>query len=135
MKTSKSPINNTSSPHHLFAGEGEILNQWTSIEKSFHSHVELDSGLLAHIKISMSNANASNFSTLSQQPRKFDLNQKRMEYARAFAVMFAIAPDAVIPQHFRLLNEVFSKSEIAELCAFVCYTYSTLQFCSLIQYR
>lgn len=123
------------SNHHLFPNESEIQNLWTALEKSFFTGSSVEPQIFDSVKTAMNNVSGSNFTLLSQNDRQINFEQKRHEYARGFAVLFAISPESILPQHYRLLNEVFSKSEIAELCAFICYTYSMLQFCSMVAYR
>ncbi|HMP99981.1 MAG TPA: hypothetical protein PKC24_09385 [Cyclobacteriaceae bacterium] len=119
---------------NLFMNESEILHHWQAIDKTFKRTEQLEANLLERVKQAVEHPEANNFSSLGN-PSIINNEHKRLSLAKGFALMYALNPETVKPAHFRLLNEVFSKTEIAALCAYICYVYASVQFCQLIQKR
>ena len=51
----------------------------------------------------------------------FDLTEKRISSATAFAQLFAIDHKSINDKHFELLREEFNELEISELCSFISF--------------
>lgn len=51
----------------------------------------------------------------------FDLNEKRISSATAFAQLFATDHKSINENHFEILKEEFTDQEISELCSFISF--------------
>jgi alkylhydroperoxidase family enzyme len=97
-----------------------ILAAWTQLEEQFFSNTSLSADLLEQVRRTLAFGNRCPYCMAKGKPN--EIKQSPQEsYATAFAEMFALDHLSISEAHIILLREVFSESQIAELCSFIAF--------------
>lgn len=110
------------SPFEKLIGHNKIvLDKWTDLEVALFSETKLDKNLLEQVRRTIAFENECEYCMVKAGKPNFDLNEKRISSATAFAQLFAIDHKSINDNHFDILREEFTEQEISELCSFISF--------------
>ena len=110
------------SPFEKLIGHNKIvLDKWTDLEVALFSETKLDKNLLEQVRRTVAFENECEYCMVKAGKPNFDLNEKRISSATAFAQLFAIDHKSINDKHFDILREEFTEQEISELCSFTSF--------------
>ena len=110
------------SPFEKLIGHNKIvLDKWTDLEVALFSETKLDENLLEQVRRTIAFENECEYCMVKAGKPNFDLNEKRINSATAFAQLFAIDHKSINDKHFDILREEFTEQEISELCSFISF--------------
>ncbi len=110
------------SPFEKLIGHNKIvLDKWTDLEVALFSETKLDKNLLEQVRRTIAFENECEYCMVKAGKSNFDLTEKRISSATAFAQLFAIDHKSINDTHFDILREKFDEQEISELCSFISF--------------
>jgi len=110
------------SPFEKLIGHNKIvLDKWTDLEVALFSETKLDKNLLEQVRRTIAFENECEYCMVKAGKPNFDLTEKRINSATAFAQLFAIDHKSINDKHFDILREEFTEQEISELCSFISF--------------
>ena len=110
------------SPFEKLIGHNKIvLDKWTDLEVALFSETKLDKNLLEQVRRTIAFENECEYCMVKAGKSNFDLTEKRISSATAFAQLFAINHKSINDTHFDILREKFDEQEISELCSFISF--------------
>lgn len=110
------------SPFEKLIGHNKIvLDKWTDLEVTLFSETKLDKNLLEQVRRTIAFENECEYCMVKAGKPNFDLTEKRISSATAFAQLFAIDHKSINDKHFDILREEFTEQEISELCSFISF--------------
>lgn len=113
---------NGSSPFEKLIGHNKIvLDKWIDLEVALFSETKLDKNLLEQVRRTIAFENECEYCMVKAGKPDFDLTEKRISSATAFAQLFAIDHKSINDKHFDILKEEFTEQEISELCSFISF--------------
>ncbi len=113
---------NGNSPFEKLIGHNKIvLDKWIDLEVALFSETKLDKNLLEQVRRTIAFENECEYCMVKAGKPNFDLTEKRISSATAFAQLFAIDHKSINEKHFDILREEFTEQEISELCSFISF--------------
>ena len=113
---------NGNSPFEKLIGHNKIvLDKWIDLEVALFSETKLDKNLLEQVRRTIAFENECEYCMVKAGKPNFDLTEKRISSATAFAQFFAIDHKSINEKHFDILREEFTEQEISELCSFISF--------------
>ncbi|MBP6414667.1 MAG: carboxymuconolactone decarboxylase family protein [Bacteroidia bacterium] len=110
------------SPFEKLIGHNKIvLDKWIDLEVALFSEPKLDKNLLEQVRRTIAFENECEYCMVKAGKPNFDLTEKRISSATAFAQFFAIDHKSINDKHFDILREEFTEQEISELCSFISF--------------
>ncbi len=110
------------SPFEKLIGHNKIvLDKWTDLEVALFSETKLDKNLLEQVRRTIAFENECEYCMVKAGKSNFDLTEKRISSATAFAQLFAIDHKSINDTHFDILREKFDEQEISELYSFISF--------------
>ena len=110
------------SPFEKLIGHNKIvLDKWIDLEVALFSETKLDKNLLEQVRRTVAFENECEYCMVKAGKPNFDLTEKRISSATAFAQFFAIDHKSINDKHFDILREEFTEQEISELCSFISF--------------
>ena len=110
------------SPFEKLIGHNKIvLDKWIDLEVALFSETKLDKNLLEQVRRTIAFENECEYCMVKAGKPNFDLTEKRISSATAFAQFFAIDHKSINDKHFDILREEFTEQEISELCSFISF--------------
>ncbi|MBP9179791.1 MAG: carboxymuconolactone decarboxylase family protein [Bacteroidia bacterium] len=110
------------SPFEKLIGHNKIvLDKWIDLEVALFSETKLDKYLLEQVRRTIAFENECEYCMVKAGKPNFDLTEKRISSATAFAQFFAIDHKSINDKHFDILREEFTEQEISELCSFISF--------------
>ena len=110
------------SPFEKLIGHNKIvLDKWIDLEVALFSETKLDKNLLEQVRRIIAFENECEYCMVKAGKPNFDLTEKRISSAIAFAHFFAIDHKSINDKHFDILREEFTEQEISELCSFISF--------------
>lgn len=110
------------SPFEKLIGHNKIvLDKWIDLEVALFSETKLDKYLLEQVRRTIAFENECEYCMVKAGKPNFDLTEKRISSATAFAQFFAIDHKSLNDKHFDILREEFTEQEISELCSFISF--------------
>ena len=110
------------SPFEKLIGHNKIvLDKWTDLEVALFSETKLDKNLLEQVRRTIAFENECEYCMVKAGKPDFDITEKRISSATAFAQLFAIDHKSINDTHFDILREEFTEQEISELCSFISF--------------
>jgi len=110
------------SPFEKLIGHNKtVLDKWIDLEVALFSETKLDKNLLEQVRRTIAFENECEYCMVKAGKPNFDLTEKRISSATAFAQLFAIDHKSINDKHFDILREEFSEQEISELCSFISF--------------
>jgi alkylhydroperoxidase family enzyme len=110
------------SPFEKLIGHNKIvLDKWIDLEVALFSETKLDKNLLEQVRRTIAFENECEYCMVKSGKPNFDLTEKRISSATAFAQFFAIDHKSINDKHFDILREEFTEQEISELCSFISF--------------
>jgi alkylhydroperoxidase family enzyme len=111
-----------SSPFEKLIGHNKIvLNKWIELENALFTETQLDKNLLEQVRRAMAFENECEYCMVKGGKPNFDITEKRIQSATAFAQLFALDHKSISASHFDILKEEFTEKEISELCSFISF--------------
>jgi len=111
-----------SSPFEKLIGHNKIvLDKWTELEIALFTETKLDKNLLEQVRRTIAFENECEYCMVKAGKPNFDINEKKINSATAFAQLFAIDHKSINDNHFDILREEFTEQEISELCSFISF--------------
>lgn len=122
-------------PFQRLLGHNEtILTEWTRLEETFYSAGTLDRNLKEQVRRTLAFGNGCAY---CQAKGRADTNQEDMRTSLAvgFAELFLKDRGAIGEASFNILRELFTEQEIAELCAYICFTTGSQLFGAMMDLK
>ena len=132
MRTRINLSGNGTTPFGKLLGHNTaVLDAWNELEDVLFTKTELDANLLEQVRRTLAYGNQCAYCMAKGKPNE-DKSDKRESYATAFAELFALDHLSISDGHFDLLREVFTETEIAELCAFISFITASQRFGAIL---
>lgn len=98
-----------------------VLDKWIDLEVALFSETKLDNNLLEQVRRTIAFENECEYCMVKAGKPNFDITEKRISSASAFAQLFAIDHKSINDTHFDILRAEFDEQEISELCSFISF--------------
>jgi len=105
----------------LLGHNTKFLDSWNHLDDTLFSDSNLEPELIEQVRRSLAFINKCEYCMVKAGRADFSNSQKRVSIAVAFAEIFANDHLSVSDEHFQILREFFSESEISELCAIISF--------------
>lgn len=105
----------------LLGHNAAFLDSWNNLDDTLFSKSNLEPELIEQVRRSLAFINKCEYCMVKAGRPQFSKAQNRISFAVAFAEIFANNHLLIKDDHFNVLKEVFSDSEISELCAIISF--------------
>ncbi|MFD0693055.1 carboxymuconolactone decarboxylase family protein [Paenibacillus sp. GCM10027628] len=122
-------------PFQKLLGHNEaVLEQWASLEGTFYNQGLLSDELKEQVRRTLAFGNGCEYCQARGKPALHQ-EDERISLAVAFAEVFLKDRGSLDDRHFDILRQQFSEVEIAELCAYICFTTGSQLFGAIMNLK
>lgn len=124
-----------STPFQQLLGHNEeVTKHWGKLELAFYQNGLLSAELKEQVRRTLAFGNGCEYCQAKGKPA-LSHEDERTGLAVAFAELFVKDRDSINDRQFDVLREVFTEVEIAELCAYICFTTGSQLFGALMDLK
>ena len=116
----------------LLGHNPEILNAWNAMGETFESTGRLSPALKEQVRRTLAFGNGCEYCMAKGKPSDVHVDAKE-SLAVAFATIVLQDHQNIDDTVFQVLREEFDDQEIAELCAYICFTTASQMFGAIMK--
>ncbi len=124
-----------STPFQRLLGHNKkILESWNQLGETFETNCSLSNHLKEQVRRTLAQENGCDYCRAKGKPDPLTFDERTalaVGFAEAFLKLRGHIPDAL----FDVLKKTFSKKEISELCAYICFMTASQYFGALIDLK